>query len=42
MCIFVIMAIGAKEHFELKFFNFCKRLGIVMLIYDNSLQGLLF
>lgn len=42
MCIFAIMVIGAKEQFELKFFNFCRRLGIVMLIYEKNLQGFLF
>lgn len=40
-CIFAIMVIGTKQHFELKTFNFCGRLDTVILIYYNSLQGLL-
>lgn len=35
------MVIGTKEHFELKSFNFCRKLDTVILIYENNLQGLL-
>jgi len=39
--IFAVTVVGTKEHFELKSFDFYRRLDTVILIYDNSLHGFL-